>query len=105
MGRPWVRGPRISGAPGALASATDKLKEQLKDLGKDPGLRKLEQAARSPGGSDSQKAAGLQKQIESMQKELGEQAGKAEALDKLQKDLEKLQEAAKGLADKTITLT
>lgn len=84
-----------------LASATDKLKEQLKELGKDPGLRKLEQAARSPGGADSQKAAGLQKQMESLQKELGEQAGKAEALDKLQKDLEKLQEAAKGLADKT----
>ena len=84
-----------------LANATDKLKEQLKELGKDPGLRKLEQAARSPGGSDSQKAAGLQKQIESMQKQLGDQAGKAEALDKLQKDLEKLQEAAKGLADKT----
>jgi hypothetical protein len=84
-----------------LASATDKLKDQLKELGKDPGLRKLEQAARTPGGSDSQKAAGLQKQIESLQKELGDQAGKAEALDKLQKDLEKLQEAAKGLADKT----
>jgi hypothetical protein len=84
-----------------LASATEKLKAQLKELGKDPGLRKLEQAARTPGGSDSQKAAGLQKQIESMQKELGDQAGKAEALDKLQKDLEKLQEAAKGLADKT----
>ena len=84
-----------------LASATDKLKEQLRELGKDPGLRKLEQAARSPGGADSQKAAGLQKQIESMQKQLGDQAGKAEALDKLQKDLEKLQEAAKGLADKT----
>jgi len=84
-----------------LASVTDKLKEQLKELGKDPGLRKLEQTARTPGGSDSQKAAGLQKQIESLQKELGDQAGKAEALDKLQRDLEKLQEAAKGLADKT----
>jgi len=84
-----------------LASATDKLKDQLKELGKDPGLRKLEQAARTPGGSDSQKAAGLQKQIESLQKELGDQAGKAEAFDKLQKDLEKLQEAAKGFADKT----
>jgi predicted nucleic acid-binding Zn-ribbon protein len=84
-----------------LANATDKLKEQLKELGKDPGLRKLEQAARSPGGTDSQKAAGLQKQIESMQKQLGDQAGKSEALDKLQKDLERLQEAAKGMADKT----
>ncbi|MCL4787803.1 MAG: hypothetical protein KJ070_13580 [Verrucomicrobia bacterium] len=84
-----------------LASAADKLKDQLKELAKDPGLRKLEQAARTPGGADSQKAAGLQKQIESLQKQVGDQAGNGEALDKLQKDLEKLQEAAKGLADKT----
>ena len=84
-----------------LASVTDKLKDQLKELGKDPALKKLEQAARSPGGTDSQTAAGLQKQMESLQKQLGDQKGTPEAMDKLQKDLEKLQEAAKGLADKT----
>ena len=84
-----------------LASVTDKLKDQFKELGKDPALKKLEQAARSPGGTDSQTAAGLQKQMESLQKQLGDQKGSPEAMDKLQKDLEKLQEAAKGLADKT----
>ncbi len=84
-----------------LASVTDKLKDQLKELGKDPALKKLEQAARSLGGTDSQTAAGLQKQMESLQKQLGDQKGTPEAMDKLQKDLEKLQEAAKGLADKT----
>jgi len=84
-----------------LASVTDKLKDQLKELSKDPALKKLEQAARSPGGTDSQTAAGLQKQMESLQKQLGDQKGSPEAMDKLQKDLEKLQEAAKGLADKT----
>lgn len=84
-----------------LASATEKLKDQLKELAKDPALKKMEQAARSPGGADSQKAAGLQKQMESLQKQLGNQAGQPEALDRLQKNLEKLQDAAKGLADKT----
>src|SRR5437773_1338244 len=49
-----------------LASVTDKLKDHLKELGKDPALKKLEQAARSPGGTDSQTAAGLQKQMESL---------------------------------------
>jgi len=83
-----------------LASASDKLKEQLKDLAKDPALKKLEQAARQSGG-ESQTASGSQKQMESLQKQLGNQAGNPEAMDKLQKDLEKLQEAAKGLADKT----
>jgi hypothetical protein len=83
-----------------LASITDKLKTQLNELGKDPAIKKLEQAARSPSGNDSQTAAGLQKQIESLQKQIGAPTGNPEALDKLKKDLDKLQEAAKGLADK-----
>jgi len=83
-----------------LASATDKLKDELKELGKDPGLRRLEQAARAPGGN-SQTAEGLQKQMEALQNELGKQSGNPEAMDQLKNGLEKLQEAAKGLADKT----
>lgn len=83
-----------------LASATDKLKDQLKDMAKDPGIKKLEQAARSGGGSDSQKSAALQKQMEALQKQLGDQAGNQDKLEKLEKDLEKLQEAAKAMADK-----
>jgi hypothetical protein len=83
-----------------LASVAEKLKDQLQELGKDPALKKLEQTARSPTGNDSQSASGLQKQIESLQKQLGSPTGDPEALDKLKKDLDKLQEAAKGLADK-----
>jgi len=83
-----------------LASATDKLKDQLKDMAKDPGIKKLEQAARSGGGTDSQKSAALQKQMEALQKQLGDQAGNQDKLEKLQNDLEKLQEAAKAMADK-----
>ena len=81
-----------------LASASDKLKNELKDVAKDPALKKLEEAARAPGGS--QTAAGLQKQMESLQKQLSSQTGNPEALDKLQKDLEKLQAAAKAMSDK-----
>jgi len=82
-----------------LASASDKLKNELKDIAKDPALKKLEEAARSPGSA--QIANGLQKQMESLQKRLSSQAGNPEALDKLQKDLEKLQAAAKAMSDKT----
>ena len=84
-----------------LANLSDKLKDQLKDLSKDPGLKKMEQAARTPGGNEAQNANGMQKQMESLQKQLGNQTGNPEAMDKLQKDLEKLQEAAKALADKS----
>jgi predicted nucleic acid-binding Zn-ribbon protein len=83
-----------------LANVAEKLKDQLKEMGKDPGLKKLEQAARASSGSDSQTAAGLQKQIDSLQKQLGSPTGNPEALDKLKQELEKLQQAAKGLADK-----
>ena len=83
-----------------LANVAEKLKDELKEMGKDPGLRKMEQAARASTGTDSQTAAGLQKQIESLQKQLGTPTGNPEALDKLKKELQKLQEAAKGMADK-----
>jgi hypothetical protein len=78
----------------------EKLKNELKEMGKDPALRKMEQAARASTGNDSQTAAGLQKQIEAMQKQMGTPTGNPEAIDKLKKDLEKLQEAAKGMANK-----
>lgn len=84
-----------------LAKVGDKLKDQLNNLAKDPALKKLEQAARTPGGNEAQNAQGLQKQMDAMQKQLGKSAGNPEALDKLQKELEKLQEQAKALANKT----
>ncbi len=83
-----------------LASVADKLKEQLNELGKDPAFKKLEQAARAATGSDGQTAAGMQKQMEALQKQLGAPTGNPDAIEKLKKDLEKLQASAKSLADK-----
>jgi uncharacterized protein with von Willebrand factor type A (vWA) domain len=83
-----------------LANVAEKLKDELKEMGKDPALRKMEQAARALSGNDAQTAAGLQKQIEAMQKQMGTPTGNPDALDKLKKDLEKLQETAKGMASK-----
>ena len=83
-----------------LANVAEKLKEELKEMGKDPALRKMEQAARASTGNDSQTAAGLQKQIDSLQKQLGTPTGNPDAMDKLKKELEKLQQAAKGMANK-----
>ncbi|HTL18814.1 MAG TPA: hypothetical protein VL793_16370, partial [Patescibacteria group bacterium] len=64
-----------------LANVAEKLKDQLKEMGKDPGLKRLEEAARRNGGNDSQTAAGLQKQIDSLQKQLGTPTGTPDALD------------------------
>ena len=82
-----------------LANVADKLKDELKELGKDPAMKRLEKAARASTGNDSQSASGLQKQMESLQKQLGTPTGNPDAVEKLKKDLEKLAEAAKGMAD------
>jgi chemotaxis protein histidine kinase CheA len=81
-----------------LASVTEKLKDQTKELGKNPAIRKLEQAARSQTGQSPASNADLQKQIDSMQKQLGNPNANSDALDKLQKELQKMQQAAAGMS-------
>ena len=83
-----------------LANVADKLKEQLKELGKDPALKKLEETARGASATDSQSLAGMQKQLDALQKQLGSPTGNPDAMDKLKNDLQKLQQAAKSMADK-----
>jgi len=83
-----------------LANMSEKLKDQLKEMGKDPTFKKLEQAAHASNGNDSQSSAALQKQIDAMQKQLGTPTANPEALEKMKKDLEKLKENAKAMADK-----
>lgn len=84
-----------------LASVTEKLKDELKEFGKDPAFKKLEQTARANGGNDSQNLTGLQKQIDSLQKQLGTPTGNPDALDKIKKELDKLKEAAQSMANQS----
>ena len=88
-----------------IANVTDRLKDDLKEMGKDPAMKRLEQAARSPGGETSPDAARLQKQIDETQKQLGNPTGTPEDMDKLNKELSKIQEAAKAAADKNGSLS
>jgi hypothetical protein len=83
-----------------LAKLTDKLKDDMKEMSKDPAVKRMEQAARARGGENLPDAARLQKQIEDAQKQLGNPNATPDAMDKLSKDLNKLQDAAKAAADK-----
>jgi hypothetical protein len=83
-----------------LAKVTDRLKDEMKEMGQDPALKRMEQAARSRAGDTSPDAARLQKQIDDAQKQLGNPTGTPEDMDKLHKELSKIQEAAKAAADK-----
>lgn len=80
-----------------LASVTEKLKDQLKELGRNPALKPLERAARESSRNANGSPAEMQKQIESLQKALGNKPGTPESLDKLKDDLAQAQKAAAGM--------
>jgi chemotaxis protein histidine kinase CheA len=84
-----------------LANVTDKLREQARELSKNPSLKALEKSARSPNTGGVQGSADLQKQIESLQKSLEKQAAGADpkSLEKFSQALQKAKEAASALPD------
>ncbi len=82
-----------------LANVADKMKEQIKEMGKDPALRRLEKAGRTPGGETTTSPSALQKKMAELSKTLGDKAASPDKLDKLKKDLQKLKDAAAGLPD------
>jgi hypothetical protein len=84
-----------------IAEVTDKLKEQAKELAKNPSLQKMQQAAKTMGGDAAQTPESLQKQIESMKEALGENTPDTKTLNKLENEMEKLQKAAADMASKT----
>jgi hypothetical protein len=82
-----------------LTSITEQLAKQDQELARNPALKPLERAARESGnGANSPES--LQKQIDSLQKALGDAAANADKLDKLAKDLEKLKQQAANTASK-----
>jgi predicted nucleic acid-binding Zn-ribbon protein len=83
-----------------LAKMTDKLQQQTKELGKNPALKSMEQAARSTGKTNPAEADELKRQIEALQKSLGSKEANADALEKLRQELQKAQQAAANLLGK-----
>lgn len=82
-----------------LTSITEQLAKQDQELMRNPALKPLERAARESGnGANSPES--LQKQIDSLQKALGDAAANADKLDKLSKDLDKLKQQAANMASK-----
>lgn len=79
-----------------LASVTEKLKAELSSIGKDPSLRRMEQAARANSGSaaSASSAPALQQQMEALKKQLGTPTGNPDQIDKFKETLEKLKEQA-----------
>ena len=85
-----------------LANLSQKLKDEFKDIAKDPALQRMQQAAHS-GGNDSQD--NMQQQMDAMKKQLGDNKASPEDMDKMANDLEKLQEQAKSEMDQNGSLS
>lgn len=84
-----------------LANAADKLKQEAREMSQNPSLKRMEQAARTPSNPANSTSEALQKQIDALQKSLGDnKAADPNALDEMRRDLQKMQSAAKGLNDK-----
>ncbi len=77
-----------------LEGLADKLREQARELGSNPALQRLEQAARPPEAAPAE----LRQQIDSLRQQLGGAAGAPEKLDALRARLDALQPAAQAAA-------
>jgi len=84
-----------------IAKVTDKLKEEARDLAKNPGLQRMQQAARTSGMDQAPTPEQLQKEIDKMKDALGKDVPDVKDIDKLQTELEKMQAAASDMMNKT----
>jgi hypothetical protein len=81
-----------------LANVADKLKQQLKDLGKqNPSFKALNHEARDPNNGTPPSSSANQKQMEEMQKALGKAGEEPAKLDKLMEKMQELSKAAAGM--------
>lgn len=75
-----------------LTSMAEKLKEQAREMGKDPAVRNLERAARNSSRSGSP-SSDLQKKLDAMAERMAAKAD-SDALEKMKNDLQKAKDLA-----------
>jgi tetratricopeptide (TPR) repeat protein len=99
LGSQWNKVPptRNEAIQDAVKLAAE-LQKQASELEKNPGLKKLEKAAREGAFQSASDPAALQRKVEELQNKLGAAAGQGEKLQDLQKRLEKARAAAEKLA-------
>jgi len=83
-----------------LASVTEKLKEQARELGQNPAFKPLERAARENSGTGNQSADALQQKMDALQKSLGNSAPNSDKLDKISREMKNAQQEMAKLPEK-----
>jgi hypothetical protein len=83
-----------------LASVTDKLGKESRQLEQNPAVKRMEKAARESNSGGLPSPSELQKQMQGLQNALGKTTSDPDKLDKLQRDLQKLQQSAANMPNK-----
>lgn len=82
-----------------LASATEKLKQETKEMRQGPAFKTLEKAANASSKGGSQSSPELQKALEKLQQQMANNNASPDAMDKLKKDLDRAQQEAANLPE------
>ncbi len=80
-----------------IASVTEKLRKENSELGKNPAMKRLREAARNPSGSANSSAKALQQKMDALRKQMEGALGDPDTLQKLKDQMKALQRAASGL--------
>ena len=83
-----------------LASVSEKLQEQAREMGENPAFKSLERAARESSGSGNQSADALQQKIDALQKSMGNNSPNSDKLDKISSNMRNAQKDMAKLPDK-----
>ncbi len=80
-----------------IASVSDKLKDEARNLGENPAFKRMRQEAKQPSGAPANTAKALQKQIDALQEKMKSGGNDPAALEKMKNRLNQIQRAAAGM--------
>lgn len=83
-----------------VAKLTEKVQQDVREMAKNPALRAMERAARAGSQNTPASAEQLRQRMDALQKAMGGKSPEPDGLEKLQRELQKAQQAASGMQGK-----
>ena len=81
-----------------LVKVTEKLKKEHASLDRNPALKRMQKAARTPTGlAQSESLSAMQKRMDALKQQMGEKMAEQAGLQEMQRKLDQLKQAASGL--------
>lgn len=80
-----------------IASVTDELSDEAKNLGENPAFRRMQRQAKTPSGAPSSTAKSLQRQMDALRQKMKAAGADSKAMEAMKQQLNQLQRAASGM--------